>query len=237
MARIVQAPGRKGSQKWLQRMVAEAPERLQPPGLAPLRWLSPLEADGYAEYRDADFLARLGLAHLGDDLARFWPRGGPVWDGLALAGDAVVLVEAKSHLGEARSSPCAARSAVSRAAIAQALALVQADLIADPDARAKADWMRHFYQYANRLAHLWWLHRQGIAAHLLLVGFVGDAQMRGPTRAADWQGLYAQADALLGLGAAHPLSAHVHHLHPDLRLQLSAQSATSRSMASRDFGP
>ena len=180
MARIVQAPGRKGSQKWLQHLVAHAPVCLQPPGLAPLHWLSPLAEDDHAEYRDGDFLIRLGLAHLVPGLAAFWPQGGPVWDGLARAGDQVVLVEAKSHLGEARSSPCAARAPASRQRIATAFAQVQAGL----GAAAGADWMRQFYQYANRLAHLWWLHRQGVQAHLMLLGFLGDAEMRGPAAAA-----------------------------------------------------
>lgn len=210
MARIVQNKGVKGSQKWLQQLVAEAPQRLQPQGLAPLQWLSPLADDSFAEYRDGDFLHRLGLPHLAPDLAAFWPRGGPVWDGLARAGDRVVLVEAKAHLREARSSPCAARSEASRQMIAQAFARVQADLVVVP----QADWMQHFYQYANRLAHLWWLRAQGVQAHLLLVGFVGDTEMRGPLTPAEWQGLYAEADAALGLGPDHALHAYVHHIFP-----------------------
>ena len=211
--RIAHAPGRKGSQKWLQHLVALAPERLQPPGIAPLDWVSPLADDDFAEYRDGDFLHRLGLGRLALALGRFWPRGGPVWDGLARAGEAVVLVEAKSHLAEAHSPPCAARSSASRQRIAAALEAARVGLGAAPG----TEWTQHFYQYANRLAHLWWLREQGVEAHLLLIGFLGDAEMGGPDQAGQWNALYARADAALGLAVQHPLRAAVHHLHPDMR--------------------
>ena len=212
MARLRQKPAQKGSQKWLQRAVAQAPEILQPPGLPPLRWLSPLETDGFAEYGDAAFLQRLGLERLAPALAAFWPRGGPVWDGLACADDAVVLVEAKGHLHEALSSPCAARDPASRARIAAGLAAARAGLGGDE----VSDWMAVFYQFANRLAHLWWLNEQGIEAHLLLVGFTGDDTVRAPTSAEGWRAMHLAMLHALGLPEAHPLHRRVHHLHPDV---------------------
>ena len=48
-----------------------------------LEWVSPLEKDGFAEYRDEAFLAALGRSDLAAALAAFWPRGGPQWDALA----------------------------------------------------------------------------------------------------------------------------------------------------------
>ena len=50
-----------------------------------IEWRSPLVEDGYKEYQDRKFLIALGLTNLANELARFWPRRGPVWDGLALA--------------------------------------------------------------------------------------------------------------------------------------------------------
>lgn len=216
MARIQQKAGGKGSQKWLQIAVEQAPAALQPARLPALDWLSPRAADAHAEYMDGDFLRRLGLPGLVPSLAAFWPVGGPRWDGLARAGKAVVLVEAKAHLREALSTPCAATAPASRARIAAALAAAKAGLGADE----RSDWMRCFYQYANRLAHLWWLHRQGVAAHLLLVGFVGDRMVGraggGPDRGSEWQALYLAADHALGLSAAHPMARFIHHVHPDV---------------------
>ena len=68
-------------------------------------WVSPLAADDYSEYQDAAFLGALCLERLASDLRRFWPRRGPVWDGLARirsasGEDGVLLVEAKSHVKE-----------------------------------------------------------------------------------------------------------------------------------------
>jgi len=197
---------------WLQRAVAHAPERVQPPCLPVLDWRSPLAGDGFAEYRDAAFLHRLGLAHLAPALADFWPRGGPAWDGLARAGDRVVLVEAKAHLREAVSSPCMAASPTSRTRIAAALNAARDGLGGTPG----PDWMASFYQFGNRLAHLWWLHEQGVAAELLLVGFTGDAAFGIPPTAADWQGQHRAMLAALGLPERHRLHERVHAVHPDV---------------------
>lgn len=214
MARLKQAAGLKGSQKWLQIAVAQAPQAVQPAGLPRLEWRSPLGSDDNAEYMDTAFLDRLGLSHLAPALAAFWPVSGPRWDGLARAGDAVVLVEAKAHLREALSTPCAASSPASRAQIAAALGAAKRGLRADD----RSDWMRCFYQYANRLAHLWWLRQAGVDAHLVMIGFLNDAESRGPAEAGAWHAIYLAAHHAMGLSEAHPLARHVHHLHPDVRL-------------------
>jgi len=45
-------------------------------------------------------------------LESFWPKGGPVWDGLArTSSDEFLLVEAKSHIPEAVSPPFHASAA------------------------------------------------------------------------------------------------------------------------------
>ena len=56
----------KGSQKWLQIIVNETPELLSGPikssfGLSPnleIEWLSPIETNDFAEYRDEEFLEK-----------------------------------------------------------------------------------------------------------------------------------------------------------------------------------
>jgi hypothetical protein len=204
---------RRGSQKWLQRFVAYAPDVLRPAGLLPLTWVSPIAETRFREYSDGAFLDVLGLGHLKPELADFWPRGGAVWDGLALSGGIPVLVEAKAHVAEVFSSPCAAEAESSRQRIAASLAACKSALGADD----RSEWTRCFYQYANRLAHLWWLHQHGIRAHLLFVNFVGDDDMKGPDTPAAWHAVERAADYALGLPVRHPLSAHVHHLHPDIR--------------------
>lgn len=203
---------RRGSQKWLQIAVNRRPEILRHALTGPVEWVSPLADDGYREYRDTAFLDRLGLSRLAPELAAFWPVRGPVWDALGKAGDRVVLVEAKAHLGEFFSPPSRA-TPDSRARIEAAFAEVRTAL----GVTAGAPWTDCFYQYANRLAHLHFLRRQGIEAVLLLVDFVNDADMGGPTRAAEWRAAYRAADYVLGLPREHRLSRYVVHVCPDVR--------------------
>jgi hypothetical protein len=65
MSRVPQVVGEKGSLLWIQRAIAERWPSLETPILdkvgsdQTIFWRSPLEADGYAEYRDGAFLARL----------------------------------------------------------------------------------------------------------------------------------------------------------------------------------
>ncbi len=202
----------KGSQKWLQLMAEHRPDLLQPTGLPTLEWLSPRANDEYAEYMDADFLGLLGLGHLAPALPGFWPLSGPRWDGLARTGSKVVLIEAKAHLKEAISTPSAASSDDSVALIAKSLISVKTALKADD----RSGWARCFYQYANRLAHLWWLRKQGVDAHLLLVGFLNDTEVGGPVSADGWDGIYLAINHALGLSEAHSLARYVHHVHPDV---------------------
>ena len=202
----------RGSQKWLQHYVEHAPERLEPPDLGPFDWLSPIASGRFAEYRDQAFLQALGLDHLARTLAGFWPKGGAVWDGLAKSPAGPILVEAKAHVAESFSSPCSATAEASRALIASSLAACAKDLGADP----RSDWMRCHYQTANRLAHLWWLHRQGVRAHLVFVHFVGDVGMGGPKSAETWIAVERAAAYAMGLPARHALSGFIHHVHPDV---------------------
>ena len=202
----------RGSQKWLQHCVEHAPDVLEPPEMGPFDWVSPVARDRFAEYRDKAFLLALGLDHLAEALPAFWPKGGAVWDGLATSPKGPVLVEAKAHVAESFSSPCGATAEASRDLIAASLCACARDLGADP----RSDWMRCHYQTANRLAHLWWLHRQGVGAHLVFVHFVGDADMKGPRSAETWIAVEQAAAYALGLPARHALSGFIHHVHPDV---------------------
>lgn len=188
--RVVQPTGHRGSLKWIQRLAEQRPDlcnvqfRAQG-GLADgglLEWLSPRRDDDWAEYRDAAFLRRIGHPELIEALRRFWPNRGPQWDGLARdASGAIYLFEAKAHLGELAST-CQA-SPASRARIALALNEAKAAFGADPN----ADWLTGYYQYANRLAHLYFLRRAGVKTWLVFLYFTNDAEMQGPDSEALWR--------------------------------------------------
>lgn len=186
--RVVQPEGIRGSLKWIQRLVGSRPElcdaQLRESGAlpeGPLEWLSPRRDDDWAEYRDAAFLCRIGHSELAEALRDFWPRGGPQWDGLARdATGGIYLFEAKAHLGEMVST-CQA-SLKSRTQIETALSEAKVAFGAAPG----ADWLTGYYQYANRLAHLYFLRRLGVNAWLVFLYFTNDAEMQGPTSEAAW---------------------------------------------------
>lgn len=216
--RIVQPPGTLGSLQWMQKSVADRWSSLEAPILAAwpnarsLTWLSPLEEDQFAEYRDVAWLRRVGLPELVRSLPDFWPTRGPQWDALARTdAGGVVLVEAKAHIGEFCSPPSQA-SPVSFAKIAAALNSTAAAL--EVAETSQPEWLRHFYQYANRMAHLLWLRDQGVDAKLALVGFVHDDRMPGRTTREAWQAAYLIADRILGLPKRHRLSKHIIHVYP-----------------------
>jgi hypothetical protein len=213
--RVEQPRGERGSLKWIQRAVAERWESLEGPILsstkaASLTWLSPVATDRFAEYRDEAFLDLIGEQQLSGQLRSFWPKRGPQWDALARAGEeTVVLVEAKSHVPEF-CTPGTGAGPDSRAAIVRSLDTVAEALGAKP----KCAWADIFYQYANRLAHLWFLRREEIDAYLALVGFLGDRKMRGPETAEVWRAAYQVADYALGLPGRHALSRYIIHVNP-----------------------
>ncbi len=215
--RVKQAIGERGSLRWIQtlvdahRPIADAALRdaLELVPEITVDWRSPLRIDAYAEYRDSDFLERVGLGDLRSTLGAFWPRGGPQWDALARLSDGrIILVEAKAHTKELRSH-CTA-SPASRQTIEAALALARRHFGA-PDS---ADWTRDYYQYANRLAHLYFLRTHGVDAQLVFFYFLNDTDMEGPTSTAEWT--VALADVHRTLGIAGPI-ANVHECFVDTR--------------------
>jgi len=213
--RVEQPEGQRGSLKWIQRAVAEQWPTLEQPllhksGAAHVTWLSPLKSDSFAEYRDASFLRLLDLNHLVPELAGFWPKRGPQWDALGkLDSNGVVLVEAKAHIAEFCTPGTAAREE-SRRLIESRLAGCAEYL----GAKSRASWADTFYQFGNRLAHLWFLRNSGVEAYLLLVGFLDDEGMGGPHSSETWKAAYQVASHALGLPTNHRLSRYIVHSHP-----------------------
>jgi hypothetical protein len=68
---------------------------------ATLTWRSPVASERYCEYWDRSFLDAVGQGDHWPALNRFWPRGGPHWDALAVVARedhpaGVPLIEAKA---------------------------------------------------------------------------------------------------------------------------------------------
>jgi len=213
MSRVVQTAASRGSQKWLQILVNQHRERincylaetLKLRGSECVEWLSPLEQDDHAEYRDQAFLARLDVPVGSVSLKSFWPRHGPQWDGLARTDQGhLILVEAKAHIPEMVSPPTGAKGK-SLATIRESLDETKCFL----RSRAKVDWSTCFYQYTNRLAHLYFLReRARLPAYLLFVYFLNDHDMCGPTTQGEWEGAIELVETFLDV-RRHRLSDYI----------------------------
>ena len=216
--RCPQPPGLRGSLKWIQQAVNHRSAlidelillSLSLPSGSNIEWLSPVASDEFAEFRDRQFLQKIGQQHLAGELGAFWPVRGPQWDALARADTGeIILVEAKAHIGEIFSSGCQA-SGESREQIARALDRTIVAFHAKP----RIDWTSSLYQMANRLCHLEFLTRHGVPARLVNVCFVGDSEMEGPRTVEEWQGALQVARYMLGLPKRHPGSQRIIDVFP-----------------------
>ena len=201
----------RGSQRWLQLVVNRHPEiidgaissALNLAGGDSIQWLSPLESDNFTEYRDQAFLTRLGIDLPRRRLSDFWPQKGPLWDGLARTGSGrCLLVEAKGNIAEFDSTPSGASGSSLRRIMA-ALEETRTFLKVHSD----TDWSKCFYQYANRLAHLYLLKElNGFDAALVYVYFVGDNTVSGqsPVTRDGWEAATGIAVHHLGISRNSP---------------------------------
>lgn len=222
MTRVVQPAGVKGSLRWIQAFVNDRPEVLDEE-LArasagrittPVRWLSPLRSDEFAEYRDQAFLDLLEVELPLRKLDEYWPRGGPQWDALGVTkSGSPILVEAKANIPEVI-SPASGASERSLARIDAALSETAAFL----GVKSSCDWSGTFYQYANRLAHLYLIAELNrIEAWLAFVYFVGDSDVSGPDTIGEWEAALQVLHGALGLGKRHRLSSRVLDVFIDVR--------------------
>ncbi len=202
MGRFPQPVGVKGSLRWIQHLVNQHPAVLDAGlSIGKVDWRSPRGDDEYAEYRDQAFLDRLGVVLPKRQLHKFWPSGGPQWDALGRAASGeIVLVEAKAHLSELLSPPTQASEASTQTISASLLEAAEA-LKASPG----TDWSKRFYQYANRLAHAWFLAQvNGLPVRLAFVHFIGDADMSGPESRREWEAALTVLHEALGLRGRLP---------------------------------
>ena len=204
MSRYPQTTGTKGSLKWTQKLINEKPHLLNT-GLRSvfdfkdaeeIEWVSPLKDDEYAEYRDGAFLKRLGISLDKGPLKAFWPNQGPQWDALGRTNSGkILLVEAKAHVEELLSPPTRATGKSLRK-IQTALAETKTYV----NSKSEADWFSYFYQYTNRLTHLYLLRAlNDIPAFLVFIYFLNDEVMQGPSTEAEWRAAIKLTHKYLGI--------------------------------------
>jgi hypothetical protein len=220
MARFPQPQAKKGSQKWIQELVNDNPRILNSkiwstlnfPEKEDIQWLSPLRSDDYAEYRDQAFLNLLNVKLEKIPLMKFWSKGGPQWDALGKTSTGkLLLVEAKSHISEL-TSELRAEDESSRKKIQRSLEETKRYL----SSRVHVDWSQCFYQYTNRIAHLYLLRKNNVPAHLIFVYFLNDIEMDGPTTFYEWEGAIKLLKSHLGIGR-HRLQKFITDVYIDVR--------------------
>ncbi len=211
MGRFPQVKEARGSLKWTQLIANKCPELVNEslrgacmlPRNVSISWLSPIDTDRFAEYRDQAFLDLLGVRLEKRPLRTFWPGLGPQWDALARSDRGeVFLVESKAHIGELL-SPGTKASSQSKTLIDASLKEAQSFLGVDTD----VDWSKVLYQYTNRLAHLYLLRALNhVPAFLVFLYFVGDKEMDGPSTPEEWKSAIKVVKGVLGLRDHHKLS-------------------------------
>lgn len=204
MSRHPQKRGIKGSLKWTQKLINEKPDLLNSRirsvfGIGKseeIEWESPRKDDKYAEYRDGAFLRRLDIKLNKTPLRDFWPNHGPQWDALGRTNSGkIFLIEAKAHVEELLSQPSRATGKSLRK-IRSALAETKRYV----NSKSKADWSSYFYQYTNRVAHLYLLRvLNNIPAFLVFVYFLNDEAMQGPSTEAEWRAAIKLTHKYLGI--------------------------------------
>lgn len=221
MARKAKGAATGRSRRWLQVLVNDRRDLIDPvvlravtarPG-ATIEWLSPLASDDYAEYSDDDFVARLKATDLQVPLERFWPTGGPEWDGLARTSDGrMVLIEAKAHIPEIVTSPTGATEpalSLIRHSLEETKAFIRCN--------APCDWATAFYQFANRLAHLYFLRElNGQPTYLISIYFTHAPDVDDAPSEAEWRGALRLLHSYMGTGR-NRLSPYVAQVFVDAR--------------------
>jgi hypothetical protein len=161
----------KGSKFWVQTIInSEMKQRLDKQiGLGEIEWLSPLKSEDYAEYslNQEEIKTKLSLDNA--DFS-FWPHRQPQWDAIGKAGDKIILVEAKAHTSETKST----LSATSKSSIYFITESMKKAFNAYGGKGDFPSWAERYYQFANRLTFLHFLKKQGISAVVVFVNIVND---------------------------------------------------------------
>jgi hypothetical protein len=188
-----------------------------------IQWRSPLEPR-YSEFMDGAFLKALGLPTQISSLAKFWPKSGPRWDGLAILRDSAdkepvgyLLVEGKSYPGEVYGRGCKSSNVANRKLIDAALANTRQKL----SPKDASEWSGRLYQFANRLAHVVFLQQiTNRDVWLLNLCFTDD--FTHPHSIAEWESALHEIRKELGFRNSIPYTVDVFLASRDRRELMTA---------------
>ena len=97
------------------------------------------------------------------------------------------------------------------------------------------DWTGTFYQYVNRIAHLYYLREKNkIKAHLLFIYFINDITVHGPKTKDEWLGAIQTMECYLGLAKKHKLRKYIYDIFIDIN-DLRYKNATGTVLLGQQF--
>jgi hypothetical protein len=128
--------------------------------------------------------------------------------------DEWLLVEAKGHLGEIESN-CGATNPTSKKKIFSALG--KASQAFGNQSKPVENWLEDYYQYANRLAVLYFLMKEcvpAVNARLLFVYFYGENRenLKCPQNDQEWLPAIQEMNDWLGVDKGCELAKRIHYL-------------------------
>ena len=124
----------------------------------------------------------------------------------------VFIVEAKAHLDE-MALPGTQALGASRKKILSSLEETKTSLRIP----VTIDWSTTFYQYANRLAHLYLIRTLNkIDSYLVFIYFLNDTEVNGPRSVDEWKAGIKVLKMSLGLNRSHRLSNYIIEVFIDI---------------------
>lgn len=194
----------KGSLKDIRLLINQSPQllnsllknKIKEISKSEINWISPLKENKYIEYQDEEFINKIGVK-LKYKLYDFWPNKGPHWDGLGKTDDNVIfLIEAKANIKEIVTPESQAKSSKSIDLISRSLYETKTYL----GIENSVDWSGKFYQYTNRIAHLYFLRVQNkIPTYLINIYFINDESVNGPKSRVEWESALEVMKTYLGV--------------------------------------
>lgn len=161
-------------------------------------------------------MKKLGIKNICDSqrpLSDFWPDKGAHWDALGKFDSQVFIVEAKGHIEEIVSPGTGATDPNSLKQIQAALQETKKFL----RIKSEYDWSKTLYQYANRLAHLYYLRECcKIDAFLIFLYFTNDTSWNDYGTEYGWKCAELVVHKILGIPAKHKLSKYIRNIYIDV---------------------
>lgn len=159
---------------------------------------------------------------------KFWPIRGSQqnWDAIGKATFSQqsqqewLLVEAKAHINEVKSGGTGAKGdSLNRIQAAFCETLKKLGHPTEKATRLAPNWLKCYYQHANRIATLHFLIEHGIPAQLVFVYFCGDwpgDNRRCPATPDKWADTIQRVKNCLGLRGNSELEQRIHNVFIDV---------------------